>query len=193
VTTSPNMLPLESHGAPRSSFVTALAWILIAVSGFGTFVSSLQAVMLTFFLPSEHFWSNAPAPHGIENIPPFMQFSSLEVRYFFLAFWLLTALTLVCSVGLLRRKNWARLIVVGIFGLGVIWNLSGIWLKWHMFSSSSTQLLLAEAPEFRRQFDTMRVAILVSTTIFAIAVVALLGWLIKRLVSLPVRREFGAL
>ena len=191
MTTSQDMLPPESHGASRSSFVTALAWVLIAVSGFGTFLSSMQAVMLTFFFPSEHFWSNAPAPHGIENIPPFMQFSSSEVRYFFCAYWLLTALTLVSSIGLLHRKNWARLIVVGIFGLGVIWNLGGIWLQWQMFSP--TQFRVLAPAEWTQQMETMIVALRVGTTIFAVAIAALLGWLIKRLVSLPVRREFGAL
>jgi hypothetical protein len=185
------MLPLESHGASRSSFVTALAWVLIAVSGFGTFISLMQAVMLTFFFPSEHFWSNARAPHGIENIPPLMQFLSSKVQYFFLAFWLLTALTLVSSIGLLRRKNWARLIVVGIFGLGVIWNLGGIWLQWQMFSS--TQFPAKAPAEFTQQMETMMGAMRVGTTIFAVAVAALLAWLIKRLVSLPIRREFGAL
>ena len=121
-----------------------------------------------------------------------MQFLSSKVQYFFLATWLLTALTLVSSIGLLRRKNWARLIVVDIFGLGVIWNLGGIWLRWQMFSS--TQFLLAEGPaEFTRQIEMMIVAMRVGTTIFAIAVAALLAWLIKRLVSLPIRREFGAL
>ena len=192
VRTSQDTLPLESHAASRSSFVTALAWILIAVSGFGTFISSMQAVMLTFFLPSESLLVERPAPHGIENIPPFMQFSSLEVRYFFLAFWLLTALTLVSSIGLLRRKNWARLIVVGIFGLGVIWNLGRIWLQWQQMFSF-TQFLATFPAEWTQQMQTMMVATRVGTTIFAIAIAALLGWLIKRLVSLPVRREFGAL
>jgi hypothetical protein len=194
VRTSKDTLPLKSHGASRSSFVTVLAWILIAVSAYATFMSSLQAVMLIFFFPSEHFWSNAPAPHGIETSSPFMHFLSSEVRYFFLVFWLLAALALVSSIGLLRRKNWARLIVIGILGLCVIWNLAGIWLQWQFASSSSTRLLLAEAPaEFTRQTETIILAARVSTAIFAVAISGLLVWLITRLVSRPIRREFGAL
>jgi hypothetical protein len=190
VTTSQDMLPLESHGVARSTFVTALAWVLIAVSGFGAFISLMQAVMLIFIFPSEHFW-NAPAPHGVQNIPPLVQFLSSNVQYFFLAFWLLTALTLVSSIGLLRRKNWARLTVVGIFGLGVVWNLGGIWLQWRMFSPTE---LPAKAPaDFTREMETMMTVMRVATTIFAVAVAVLLAWLIRRLVSPRIRREFGAL
>jgi hypothetical protein len=37
---------------PQSNFVTVLAWILIVGSGFVTFISLMQAVMLGFFFPT---------------------------------------------------------------------------------------------------------------------------------------------
>ena len=46
VTTSQNVPPLKPGEVPRSNFVTVLAWLLIAGSGFVTCISLTQAVML---------------------------------------------------------------------------------------------------------------------------------------------------
>jgi hypothetical protein len=190
VTTSQAVPPLKPGEVPRSNFVTVLAWLLIVGSGFVTFISLMQAVMLAFFFPAEQFSLNSAFPHGIENAPPLMEFLFSKVRYFVLAFWLLALLTLVSSIGLLRRKNWARLFLVGIFSLGIVWNLGSIWLQWQMFSfpqfSQKTQ-----PDQFTQQMESMFAVMRVGTTIFALAVAVLFAWFVKRLVSLPIRDEFG--
>jgi hypothetical protein len=191
VTTSENAPPAQSIEAPRSNFVTVLAWVLIVGSGLLTFVAVMQAVMLTFVFP-HGFWSNPQPPHASENIPPLVQFLASKAQYFFLAFWLLAVVTLAASIGLLRRKNWARLIVICIFGLGVVWNLGGIWLQGQMVSTF-TQLPAQTPPEFAQQMQHTFVVMRVVTAIFAIAVAIVFAWLIRRLVSARVKAEFGAL
>jgi hypothetical protein len=193
VTTSQDVPALKNGEVPRSNFVTVLAWILIVGSGFVTFISLMQAVMLAFFFPTEQFSLNSGPPHGIENAPPLMEFLISKVLYLFLAFWLLALLTLVSSIGLLRRKNWARLILVGIFGLGILWNLGSIWLQWQMFSAFPQFSLKTQPDQFTQQMESMFAVMRVGTTIFALAVAVLFAWLVKRLVSLPIRNEFGAL
>jgi hypothetical protein len=192
VTTSQDVPPLKSHEVPRSNFVTVLAWILIVGSGFATFISLMQAVMLGFFFPTEQFSLHSGLPHGVENTSPLIEFLFSKVQYFFFAFWLLALLTLVSSIGLLHRKNWARLILVGILGLGVVWNLGGTWLQWQMFSAFPQFPSKTQPDEFTQQMESMFAIVRVGTTIFILASAVLLAWLVKRLVSLPIRDEFGA-
>jgi hypothetical protein len=188
--TSQNIPSLENRVPSQSNFVTVLAWVLIVSSGLATFISLMQAATLTFVFP-RGFWLNSQSPHGGENIPPVLQFLSSHVQYFFLAFWLLAVLSLVSSIGLVRRKNWARLIVIGILGLGVVWNLGGIWLQWQLVSTFN-QLPAQAPPEFTQQMETMMVTLRVGTTVVAFAIAVLFAWLIKRLVSPSIRSEFGA-
>jgi hypothetical protein len=155
VTTSQDVPPLKPDEVPRSNFVTVLAWLLIVGSGFVTFISLMQAVMLAFFFPADQFSVNSAPPHGIENAPPLMEFLFSKVRYFFLAFWLLALLTLVSSIGLLCRKNWGRLILVGIFSLGIVWNLGSIWLQWQMFSAFPQFSPKTQPDQFTQQMESM--------------------------------------
>jgi hypothetical protein len=193
VTTSQDVPPLESREVPRSNFVTVLAWILIVGSGFVTFISLMQAVMLGFFFPLEQIPLHSGPPHAVENDSPLIEFLFSKVQYFFFAFWLLALLTLVCSIGLLRRKNWARLILVGILGLGIVWNVGGTWLQWQMFSAFTQFPSKTQPDEFTQQMESMFAVMRVGTTIFALAITVLLAWLVKRLVSPPIRQEFRAL
>jgi flagellar biogenesis protein FliO len=47
-------------------------------------------------------------------------------------------------------------------------------------------------PEFRAQFESMMSAMQVVSVIFALAFCGLFGWIIWRLMSADVRREFAA-
>src|SRR5438874_2556777 len=118
--------------AQRSTFVTVLSWVLIVGSGFFTLIAVMQALMMLFVMPME--WSKGP-PKGIEAFPPIAQFLLSNVRLFFLLNWLAIIFTFASSIGLLHRKNWARIAIICVFAIGVVVNLGGIWLQSEMFSS----------------------------------------------------------
>jgi hypothetical protein len=125
---------------PRSTLVTAIAWVLIVMTGFSTALSLLETMII--------------------NTMPVVSGQDLVVQ----AFLAISATSFVAAVGLLRRKNWARLITVGILGLGFLWSLGSIVTQQIMFSSIG-----------------------IAT---AIGLSVLCAWLIKRLLSGPVRAEF---
>jgi hypothetical protein len=176
----------------RSTFVTVVAWSFIAVAGFASFIAVLQALMFFFVFPADMFRTPESAK-GLEEMPAFFRFMVQHIKWFFVFFWTLSVATLVCAIGLLRRKNWARVAFVAIMALGIVWNLSGIWLQEQMMSSfSNTPVHDPRMAEFHSGFETMMTVMRVAMGIFSIAMSVLFAWIIKRLVSRSTRAEFAA-
>jgi hypothetical protein len=178
----------------RSTFVTVVAWTFIAIAGFASFIAVLQALMFVFVFPADQF----PPPEstrGLEEMPAFVRFMFQHIRWFFVFFWTLSVVTLVCAIGLLRRRNWARLAFVAIMVIGILWNLSGIWLQEQMMSSfpKPPPIHGPRAAEFDAGFETMMTIMRFAMAAFAIAMSVLFAWIIKRLVSRSARAEFDAL
>jgi hypothetical protein len=177
----------------RSSFVSVVAWTFIAIAGFASFIAVLQALMFVFVFPAGLF----PPPEsakGLEEMPAFFRFMFQHIKWFFVCFWTLSIVTLVCAIGLLRRHNWARLAFVAIMAIGIVWNLSGIWLQGQMMSSfPKPPLQDPHAAAFQAGFETMMTIMRFAMAAFAIAISALFAWIIKRLVSRSVKAEFDAL
>jgi len=172
----------------RSAFVTAVAWVFIALAGFSTPIAILQNIMVALMFPAD-------AMREVENakdIPAFARFMFAHPQIFFGAFLAVSAGTLVSAIGLLRRKNWARLLFIGIMALGIVWNLASVALPFFMFASIPPVPEHAP-PDFRDSFDIMWKVMTAFTVLIAVAFVCLFGWIIKRLVSGEIKREFLAL
>lgn len=171
----------------RSRFVTVLAWIFIAFSGFGTFISVLQNIMIqTVFNNPEldkAFHSSPP------DVPPFALFMIGHMQLFFLAFLLFSVFMLVSSIGLLRRWNWARLCFIGLMVLTIVWQLVGLGIQFSMFSSIREQISSASA-QGGPNMGAFVIAIGVVSILFALGFSVLFGWIVKKLMSAPIAAEF---
>lgn len=174
----------------RSDFVTALAWIFIAISGFSTLISLFQNLMITFAFPVAEMQVAVQQSGKGPPVPEFFQFILGNIRLFFFSFLAISALTFVSSVGLLKRKGWARITFIVIMAFGIVWNLGGTVAGYFLFASFPS--VTESAPDdFQRQFDYFSMAIMVFTTLFAVTVTVLCGWIIKRLCSNDIKREFA--
>jgi hypothetical protein len=170
----------------RSTFVTVVAWIFIALSGFGTAISIIQNIMIQTIFNSPQMEQALRAPTK-SGTPPLVTFMTAHFQIFFFAFLVVSAITLASSIGLLRRKNWARLIFVGLMVLGVLWNLGGPVLQFVMFSSMQNSFSSAPgAPEMEIFFIAMSAV----SILFALGFSGLLGWIAKRLLSQSIAAEF---
>ena len=173
---------------PRSTFVTVVAWIFIALSGMGTFVAILQNVMIytVFRRPEVAQAMQASQPAGA---PPIALFMLAHIQWFFMGFLILSIFMLVSAIGLLRRRNWARLCFIGMMVLAIVWQLVGVIVQIVMFSSMREQFAMQAAPGMP-DMSLFFIAASVFGALFAISFCVLFGWIIRRLVSAPVVAEF---
>ena len=179
----------------RSDFVTVLAWIFIGLGGLSTLMSVAQYLMFNFMMSVGQMQDVMNAETARGDFPPAAEFMFDHFRQLIGAIFLLSLVTLVAAVGLLKRRNWARLVFICLMALGIVWNLAGLALQRVMMSSmlSTMPMLPPDAPpDFRAQFESMMTGMQIVAAIFALGFSFLFGWIIKRLMSAGIRREFGA-
>jgi hypothetical protein len=187
----PTPLIAASTATARSTFVTVLAWLSIVIAGAATFMSMMQAAVFWFLFRDRPSMPNHGWP-GQDQLPVVLQFLFSHPEIFFVVFWSLSLLTLIASIGLLRRKNWARLYFIALLILGIVWEIGGLWVQHQMLAVAPSYM--KDAPvDFPKAFEAFEMVISIGSIVFAIAVTVLCAWLLKRLLSRAVRAEFNAL
>lgn len=177
--------------APRSAFVTTLAWVFIVLAGFATVISVLQIIMISVMFPVAEMQAAADQAKKDQAMPWFAAFMLQNMRLFFFAFLVVCVSTLTAAIGLLKRRNWARVLFIVLMVLGVLWSIGGVVLS--IVIVSSMPPITPTAPQgFGDQFDLMSKVIIGFNLVFAVGITTLFGWIIKRLHSPEIQREFSA-
>lgn len=162
-----------------NTFVDVLAWIAIIFSGFALFVSVLQNLMLYTVLQEGFPW-----PHEAE-LPLALQFFFQHIHVYFASILVCLLVTFVSSVGLLKRKEWARKSFVFMMGVGILYVVAATALQYIVASTIpafSMGMSNAEA--------TIVLVIRVGTGVFALGIGVLFAWIIKKLRSSEIKSEF---
>lgn len=170
----------------RSEFVTVVAWIFIILSGIGILIFGSDGLFITM-LP----FGNMMTQHaGQGGVPPISSaFITTLLRWMFAAIVLLQVWVLASSIGLLLRKNWARISFLVCLVVVLIWNGLGVLASILGLVGIHSISRLQEAgmpPDFQ---PTMR-GFMVFWLLMTIAFMVLFGWILKRLTSENIRREF---
>src|SRR4030095_1524929 len=95
--------------AERSDFVTVVAWIFIALSGLAALMSVAQYFMAGMMMSPGPMRDTMNDAQARGDMPPAAAFMFEHFRQLIGAFFLLSLITLVASIGLLKRRDWARL------------------------------------------------------------------------------------
>lgn len=185
----------------RSTFVTVVAWIFIGIAGFISLFALLESVMLQMVilpLMQQHAFPIQPLP---PNMPMLSAWWLAHVVWICRIAFLLALVMLTAAIGLLFRKEWARRLLIGFMLLGILCKCAATVMQWWIPLSTYTNLQLPsntspETVEMMQSFASMMQHVLVVMRIFsvisAIIVSVLLGWIIRRLSSRPIRAEFQA-
>ena len=147
----------------------------------------LQNIMIqtVFRSPEISQAMQAPPP----DTPPFAAFMAAHIQLFFFAFLLVSAFMLASAIGLLKRRNWARLSIIGLLFLAILWQIGGLAFQFSMFSSMRDQFSAVAVPG-EPDLAPFIIAITVVGVFFTLGISVLLGWIIKRLLSPAVVAEF---
>lgn len=179
---------MTTQNPQQSAFVTVVAWLFIIMSGFATFIALLQNIMLHFLFPMEKMHQAMLQQQEAGQLPPLAQFMVGHFEIFFGLILLLAVLTLTASIGLLLRKNWARIAFIALMIAGIIWNLGSLAAQQLFFHSIP---LPEETPaDFVEQTQGMMNVMNVFSILVAVIVCILFGWIAWRLASPAIRQEF---
>jgi len=167
----------------RSGIVTGLAYTFLILSGLGMIFCVLWFVIFTFVPPG-----NVRASPVLQPLPEIYKTFLDSPRPILIVFFVIALFQFISAAGLLRRKNWGRLLFVALMGLGILWSL---YLMSHpgLFEQSFPKAFgLQFSHELERSFRTLNH---VFRIIMFIVWIAFLGWIIQKLLSSSVRREFS--
>ena len=180
--------PGNSISSPtgKSKFVTYLAWMFIITAGLGTFMAIIQSIVVSLFFPSNEISQILNSSEAAEYIPAILPFIVSHIRLFLLVYLLAAGITFIASIGLLMRKNWARIFFVSIMSLGVIGNLAEMFFYGAMMSKMPVFPAELGMPNYQVIFPVLRIF----ATIIAIGLIILYAWIIKKLVSKNIKQEF---
>lgn len=172
----------------HSAFVTVVAWICIALSGAGALILLLQNLAWFFLFRHTPLFQQPMQGLDLASMPEGVAFVLRHYQVFLPAMLLFGVLVLVSSIGLLKRLNWARWAIIGFMTICIIWQFAGLALQWkvmHDIEKINHLVIMGE-----QGMQPLLVVSLVFWIVFALGMCALCGWIIKRLLSTEVAREF---
>lgn len=163
----------------RSIFVTVVGWIFIVISAF-----FLLDSVLFLFIPFDKFMPKTAPQPGMPVPDPALVLAFMHGMFFIMA--TLAAWVLLSAIGLVMRKNWARIsfIVVLVLGLGFcgIYVLFGVMTLAFMPAAG----LPGQPPEMAGlAHSVVRVM-----TVFSGVLAALYGWILYKLNTDRIKAEF---
>ena len=173
----------------KSTFVTVLAWVFIIGSAFSTLMSLLQTFIVRSF--QGQFQTAFKDTTFSAHTPAGAKFLFGHFELFIVFLFALSVVTLVASIGMLRRRNWARLVFIGVLGFGVLYSVAGLFFQRSMMSGMQLPAAHdAQAQAFQAQWQSTLDAFRVFMVILTLAIAGLLAWIIARLCSRRIREEF---
>ncbi|MBC7483991.1 MAG: hypothetical protein H7337_19305 [Rhizobacter sp.] len=171
----------------RSLFVTATAWVFIILAGLTSASALVQNAAVASLMPGLHL---ATERH------PLPLLTGLLLGYLpwvVGAGMVVSVATLASAAGLLLRLDWARRSFIGLLVLAIVANLVGLWLQQEVVQSvvSNTLSSVTIPAQALGVFGGFVTAARVMAVLMTLAACALLGWIIRRLMSAGVRQEFA--
>ena len=170
----------------RSTFVSVVAWIFIVLTGFGALIGLMQNIMVHTMFSVPEMKTAMNSPEAVSEIPPFARFMFNHFRLFVFLMFAITLFTLITSIGVLKRKNWARRVFIGLLGLSILLLLGSIAAQFFFFPGSSG----FGSEEIPAEMKTMMTFMQVFFAFFYGAIAVILGWIIKKLLSAGIAHEF---
>lgn len=184
-----------SKQARKTSFVTVIAWVFIALATMILMTSVIQFIVVAFLnfgaTQSGDVYSLVVTElkKGLKDSNT-LELALVAFRYAWVIVTVifLYAITLLwTSIGLLKRREWARKTMIVLLAIAIFYELSD--LAWQFYVMNSTMApLMKEMPGLG---SGIMAIILGIVTIMVLAFCALFVWVIIKLRSERIRQEFA--
>ena len=164
-----------------STLVTVVAWLGLLWSGFTTVMGLMQSLFVSF-MPTTRMSDAEAAQAGVPAGVRFMFDNMFLVEVGFTVLW---AFMFVCSLGLLRRQEWARKGFLALLALGAVVTVALVVMQQTMMADMF-DAATAENADAR----TMMIGMRLMSALLGVLFVGAMVWLAMRLNSAYVRAEF---
>jgi hypothetical protein len=163
-----------------------VAWLFIVVAACATPISVLQNVMIVTMLRDHaRSWGSASA---LAQLPAAHRFVLTHMEGLFLAVLVICVYALACSIGLLKRKDWARRGFLGLLAIGIVSGVAALVFQSVFLSEIANRPAASGQPHLRVLFFLMKVL----AAVMVLALVVVFGWMIRKLTSPPIKAEFSS-
>ena len=178
-------MPQTFNVGARSLFVTATAWVFIILAALTSVSALVQNAAVASLMPGLQI--------ATARLP---LLTGLLIGYlpWVVGVGLVMSLaTLASAIGLLMRLDWARRSFIVLLVVAIFANLLGLWLQQEVVQSvvSNTLNNVAIPQQAMGVFGGFVTAARVMAVLMTLVGCALLGWIIRRLMSATVRQEFA--
>ena len=167
----------------RSTFVNVIAWFGIATGACATPIAVIQTLMLGTLAPQ---LQAALESQELSQLPAPVRLLFANFELLFQAFLVGSVVTLVVSIGLLKRKNWGRLGVIALLGVAIVQQFVLFWIQMSMGST-----VAAPGEEAMPELHAAMVMMQVVGGVLTVVQVGVCAWLIWKLQTPEIRAEFG--
>lgn len=190
---APNLPPpIPGSARPSGSFVTVLAWISIALALLGLLYGLMQTVM-GLVLPAD-FYLRMLNPYGGEppRLPPLMHWMYTNTLLMGVLMFVLSAIFLWVSWGVLKRREWGRKGFIAVLVLGTLWQFACIFaLPQFIEGMLAVQAgALPQGQAMPPELESFMTAAMLMGGVVAVVFAALHLWIVWKLCTPAVRAEF---
>lgn len=190
---APNLPPpIPGTERPSGSFVTVLAWISIALALLGLLYGLMQTVM-GLVLPDD-FYLRMLNPYGGEppRLPPLMHWMYTNTLSMGVLMFVLSAVFLWVSWGVLKRREWGRKGFIAVLVLGTLWQFACIFaLPQFIEGMLAVQAgALPQGQTMPPELEGFMTAAMLMGGAVAVVFAALHLWIVWKLCTPAVRAEF---
>jgi hypothetical protein len=159
---------------PPSQFVTAIAWLGIVSGALGTLGAAVNTIEVIFSSAAEIGEARAAVTAAAGHLPATVQWTMDHVHLVVFLMLVGSVVSLLTSIGLLRRREWARVAVVWFLGLSAVTAFAGLVVQW------------------RSELDAVASELRVAMVVMFVLLAAVNGLIIAKLSSARIREEFEA-
>lgn len=178
-------------GKSVASFVNGLAWSFIGLSALSLLLAAVQYLLFAHLLPMAPLRAALADAITLKLLPASALQLLAHLPGICIALFAVSLLTLLVSIALLQRRNWARITFAWIMIATALAHLAGLLLPFY-FSHDFSAALNAMPPELHGMAVTVTRMLSAMSIVMGIAFGAAFAWIAKRLFSAEIAREFAA-
>jgi hypothetical protein len=181
----------HANARPSAGFVSGLSWSFIGLSAFTLLLAAAQYVLFVHVVPMEPLRAAFTDAINLKLLPPSALKILAHLPSILIVLFAASLLTLLISISLLKRKNWARIAFAAIMIATALLHFAGLLLPFY-FMQEFADVLNSMPPEVRGVASAMMKMLSAMSMVMGIAFGVAFGWIAMRLFSAEIIREFAA-